>query len=67
MCVHCKKKVSDFPVPSRDVANQTLAGRLGTGKSLTFFYSIDYGDEKKGLPVSVDKFVDDVNATDEKV
>jgi hypothetical protein len=22
--LHCKKKVSDFPVPSRDVANQTL-------------------------------------------
>ncbi len=25
--VHCKKKVSDFPVPSRDVTNQTLSGR----------------------------------------
>jgi hypothetical protein len=24
---HCKKKVSDFPVPSRDVHNQTLPGR----------------------------------------
>jgi hypothetical protein len=47
--LHCKKKVRDFPVPSRDVTNQTLSGReklnysppwrvwLGTGKSLTFF------------------------------
>jgi hypothetical protein len=27
-CVaHCKKKVTDFPVPSRDVTNQTLPGR----------------------------------------
>ncbi len=25
--VHCKKKVGDFPVPSRDVTNQTLPGR----------------------------------------
>ncbi len=44
------KKVSDFPVPSRDVTNQTLRCRLGrvrlvtsplgTGKSLTFSYSV---------------------------
>ncbi len=37
--IHCKKKVSGFPVPSRDVTNQTLPGRdirLGTGKPLTF-------------------------------
>jgi hypothetical protein len=43
------KKDSDFPVPSRDVPNQTLRGRpervclvtsrLGTGKSLTVFYN----------------------------
>jgi hypothetical protein len=47
----CKKTVSDFPGPSRDVTNQTIPGReqlyysppgrvviwLGTGKSLTFF------------------------------
>jgi hypothetical protein len=37
------KKVTDFPLPSRDVDKQ-LAGniatsRLGTGKSVTFFYS----------------------------
>jgi hypothetical protein len=25
--VHCKKKVSGFPVPSRDVTYQTLPGR----------------------------------------
>ncbi len=25
--VHCKKKVSGFPVPSRDVTNQTVPGR----------------------------------------
>jgi hypothetical protein len=25
--LHCKKKVSDFPVPSRDVTNQTLPDR----------------------------------------
>ncbi len=25
--IHCKKKVSDFPVPSRDVTYQTLPGR----------------------------------------
>ncbi len=24
--LHCKKKVNDFPVPSRDVTNQTLSG-----------------------------------------
>ncbi len=24
--VYCKKKVSDFPVPSRDVTNQTVPG-----------------------------------------
>jgi hypothetical protein len=24
---HCKKKVSDFLVPSRDVTNQTLPGK----------------------------------------
>ncbi len=29
----CKKKVSDFPVPSRDVTNQTLPGRE------SFYYS----------------------------
>jgi hypothetical protein len=51
------KKVSDFPIPSRDVTYQTLSGgeyfnysrprrvwlvtsRLGTGKTLTFFYSV---------------------------
>ncbi len=51
------KKVSGFPVPSRDVTNQSLPGRelfnysppgrvwlvtflLGTGKPLTFFYSV---------------------------
>jgi hypothetical protein len=51
------KKVTDFPVPSRDVTNQTLPGReklnysrpgrvwlvtsrLGTGKPLTFYYSV---------------------------
>jgi hypothetical protein len=50
------KKVNDFPVPSRDVTEQTLPGRnfyysragrvwlvtsrLGTGISLTFFYSV---------------------------
>jgi hypothetical protein len=28
MCglLHCKKKVSDFPVPSRDITNQSLPG-----------------------------------------
>jgi hypothetical protein len=32
------KKVTNFPVPRRDLTNQTLvASRLGTGKSLTFF------------------------------
>jgi hypothetical protein len=53
----CTVKVSDFPVSSRDVTNQTLPGeekfnyfrpgrvwlatsRLGTGKWLTFFYSV---------------------------
>jgi hypothetical protein len=25
--IHCKKKVSDFPVPSRDITYQTLLGR----------------------------------------
>ncbi len=25
--MHCKQKVTDFPVPSRDVSNQTLPGR----------------------------------------
>jgi hypothetical protein len=25
--LHCKKKANDFPVPSRDVANQTLPGQ----------------------------------------
>jgi hypothetical protein len=51
------KKGNNFPVPSRDVTNETLSGRelfnysrpdrvwfvtsqLGTGKSLTFFYSV---------------------------
>jgi hypothetical protein len=54
--LHCKKKVSDFPVPNRDVTNQTLpdqeincslpgrvwlvTSRLGTGNSLIFFYSV---------------------------
>jgi hypothetical protein len=56
-CLQCKKKVIVFPVPSRDVTNQTLPGlellkysrpervwlvtsRLGTGKTITFFYSV---------------------------
>jgi hypothetical protein len=26
--LHCKKKVSGFPVPSRDVTYQTLPGRV---------------------------------------
>jgi hypothetical protein len=45
--IHCKKEISNFPVPSRDVPNETLPGResggvwfvtsrLGTGKSLSF-------------------------------
>ncbi len=25
--IHCKKKVNDLPVPSRDVTNQTLSGQ----------------------------------------
>jgi hypothetical protein len=32
--VHCKKMVSDFPVPSRDVTNQTLPGGESVGESL---------------------------------
>ncbi len=49
--IHCKK--SYFPVPSRDVTERTFPGwdsrpgrvwsvtsRRGTGKSLTFFYSV---------------------------
>jgi hypothetical protein len=41
--LHCKKKVSDIPVPSRDVTYQTLpwASRLKTGMSLTFYYGIN--------------------------
>ncbi len=35
--VYTGKKVSGFPVPIRDV---TYQARLGTGKSLTFFYSV---------------------------
>jgi hypothetical protein len=48
-----KKKVSDFPVPSRDIIpgqgefgskesliSEILKSRLGTGKSLTFSYSV---------------------------
>ncbi len=31
--IHCKKKVSDIPVPSRDVTNQTLPRR----KKLNYF------------------------------
>ncbi len=43
------KKVNDFPVPSRDVTNQTLPGRewvllatsrLGKRKTITYFYSV---------------------------
>ncbi len=26
VCLHCKKQVSDFSVPSRDVTNQTIPG-----------------------------------------
>jgi hypothetical protein len=54
--LHCKFFIV-FPVPSRDVTNQTLPGwellnyfrlervwlvtsRLGTGKTITFFYSV---------------------------
>jgi hypothetical protein len=57
--LHCKKNVSDIPIPSRDVTNQTLPGwenlsysrpgrvwfvtsRLGTGKLITFFYSVAF-------------------------
>ncbi len=35
---YTEKKVSDFPVHSRDVTNQTLPG--GERESLTFFYSV---------------------------
>ena len=54
--LHCKKKISDFPVSSRDFTNQTtlpghgrvclVTSRLGTGKSLTFFYSV-YSDFRR--------------------
>jgi hypothetical protein len=39
--LHCKKG-SDFPVPSRDVTNQTwlVTSRQVKGKPLTFFYSV---------------------------
>jgi hypothetical protein len=36
--VYTVKKVSDFPVHSRDVTNQNLPG--GEEKSLSFFYSV---------------------------
>ncbi len=63
------KKVSDIPVPSRDVTCQTLPGReysfyyrpgrvwlvtsrLGTGMSLTFFYSVgDFFDILNCFPL----------------
>jgi hypothetical protein len=32
------KKVSDFPVPSRDVTNWLVTSQLGTGKSLSILY-----------------------------
>jgi hypothetical protein len=38
--LHCKKGVSDFPFPSRDVPSGGVwyvTSRLGTEKSLTFF------------------------------
>ncbi len=55
--IHCKK-VCHFPVPSRDVTDETLHGReklnysrpgrvssvtsrMGTGKQLTLFYSVE--------------------------
>jgi hypothetical protein len=62
-CITSVKKVTEFPVPSRDVTNQTLQAcgeylnysrpvrvwlvisRLGTGNSLTFFYSVSVGVE----------------------
>jgi hypothetical protein len=37
------KKCSDFPVPSRDVTNQT---RENTGKPLTFFKSVHTVESK---------------------
>jgi hypothetical protein len=46
--VHCKKKVNDFPVPSRDVTNQTLPARqslvsdipAGDRNIANLFYSV---------------------------
>jgi hypothetical protein len=38
--VHCRKKVCDFPVPSRDVTNKLSLAGNNSGKSLTFFYSV---------------------------
>jgi hypothetical protein len=37
--LHCKKKVTDFLLPSLDVTNQVwlVTSRLGTGKTITFF------------------------------
>ncbi len=34
------KKISDFPIPSRVVTNQTLPGREKLRKSPTFFSSV---------------------------
>ncbi len=42
MSINCKKRLTIFLYPSRDVTNQTLPGReYWAGKSLTFFYSVD--------------------------
>jgi hypothetical protein len=63
------KKFIDFPVPRRDVTDQTLPGReyfnysrpgrvwsvtsrLGTGKSVTFFYSVPSGRQPCDLALN---------------
>jgi hypothetical protein len=47
--LHCKKKVSDFPVPSQDVTNQTLPGvekSYYSRPGRVFFIDIPAGDGK---------------------
>jgi hypothetical protein len=55
--VHCKKKVTGFPIPSWDVTYQTLPGRLpaGDGKTANLFLQFVFHDETLQDGVCMDK------------
>ncbi len=69
--LHCKRKVSEIPVPSRDVTYRTLIGRekfkLFPARESLFTYRTLFGREKFKLFPARESLVSDTPSGDRKI